>query len=796
MHQNNKPASQALSLNSRRNAFIWLLALLCLSLFIGWKFTQGSPFYSNITELLPDSQQKPEVSALEQKLDGQFSKQIVLLLRAKNNDDSSRLSQDLQARLLASPFLAQTALQNNLQHNIQTLYQPFQNQLLSASMRDNITQKTAQQLAQQAAESLFNPTSIPRPNNFSKDPFNISGQWLQSSQSATNVKLIQGQPVISAARGNWHLINLETVNASPFDLAPQNSIIPIIETFEQELIDAGDDYELLRSGILFHASAGADLARNEISTVGIGSLLAIAFLVLLVFRSGAPFLGVLIALSSGLITALAISLLVFDRIHLLTLAFGSTLLGIAVDYCFHFMINSQQLGCSHRCRQLIGPALATSALSSIAAYLLQLTTPFPGIQQMAVFSAAGLAGTWFAMMALGPFYRPTRNSTIDASSVFFERKIRPLYQRFRARHRLYMGVTCGLFLVSAYILQVQPGNNDVRTLNTSGDTLLNETLHVNQLLQPTSSSRFFIATAASEAQLQDTLEALQHALEPLRERRLVQAQQSLVQWVPSNSQQRSDYQLIDKKLYRQALPELCALLDMNKAQCNDLKQSSKPVFNNNLTPKSIENLDSLAALQAIDVGQGVHAAMLLSLNPLATDTDLKNISNKINGVNFVNRADNLSDLLVEYRQAVAAYLALALALIAAILLYRYRYCGVRILIPMILSSLLGLAVAAQCCGLTVFHLLAVLLVIGIALDTGVFYREMGLNGESWLAASLSSLTSVLAFGLLSLSQVPVLHQFGVVVLTGILSSWLLTPLFFAGREDCPLDERKPARANR
>lgn len=793
--RNNSQANLELSASSRRNAFIWLFTLLCLSLFIGWKLTQGSPFYSDITELLPNSQQQPEVFALEKKLDKQFSKQILLLLRGQNANDSSRLSQELQERLLDSPYLAQTALQDGLHNNIQTLYQPFHNQLLSANMRLDIEQKTAKELAQQAAKSLFNPASIPRPNSFSEDPFNISGQWLQSLQSATKVELVQGKPVISAARGNWYLINLELINTSPFDLAPQDSIIPIIEQFEQELLENGDDYELLKSGILFHASAGADLARHEISTVGIGSLFAIAILVLLVFRSGAPFLGVVVALSSGLISALAISLLVFDRIHLLTLAFGSTLLGIAVDYCFHFMINSQQLGCSQRCRKLIGPALSTSALSSIAAYLLQLTTPFPGIQQMAVFSAAGLAGTWLAVIALGPFYRPSRSSIIELSSAFFQRSIRPMYQQLRSHHRLYMGITCGLFLVSAYILQVQPGNNDVRTLNTSGDALLAETKHVEQLLQPTSSSRFFIVSAPSELQLQSTLEELQEKLQPLQDRRLVQATQSLVQWAPSTSQQRSDYALIEDKIYRQALPELCLLLEMNQSQCNSLKQSSRLEFNNNLTAETIADVDSLAALYPINIGQGVHAAMLLSLNPLTTDADLKNISDKISGVNFVNRADNLSDLLVEYRQAVAAYLALALGLIALILLYRYRLCGVRILVPMILSSLMGLAVAAQCCGLTVFHLLAVLLVIGIALDTGIFYREMGLNGESWLAASLSSLTSVLAFGLLSLSQVPVLHQFGVVVLTGILSSWLLTPLFFAGREDCSPDQYEATKAS-
>jgi predicted exporter len=79
--------------------------------------------------------------------------------------------------------------------------------------------------------------------------------------------------------------------------------------------------------------------------------------------------------------------------------------------------------------------------------------------------------------------------------------------------------------------------------------------------------------------------------------------------------------------------------------------------------------------------------------------------------------------------------------------------------------------------------MALLLIIGIGLDTAVFYTEGGFNAESWLASSLSCGTSIIAFGLLSLSAVPVLHQFGLIILVGMLSCWLLTPLFFRASPD-------------
>jgi len=796
--QNNKNTQQdnscTLDHSNRRNAFWWLLILLGLSLFIAWKFSNTSPFYSDITELLPHTQQQPEVIALEKQLENQFSRQLLLLIRStepsnqnpankiKYNDSSSlELARTLKQKLLQSPYLTDRFDQQKLQSSLHDIYQPYRNQLLTPQLREKLQQQSSALLAQTAAAELFNPTSTPRPYAFSEDPFNLGGQWLAAQQNNSKVALRNGWPTIYAARGNWHLINLE-LNKSPFQIEVQNNILSIIENFNLQVKQDGRHFELLESGLIFHAAAGAKLAKKEISSVGIGSITAIIILVLLVFRSSVPLLGVFIALSSGLICALAISLFVFDRIHLLTLAFGSTLLGVAVDYCFHFMLNSQQLGCSQRCRKLLAPALATSALSSIAAYLLQLATPFPGIQQMAVFSAAGLAGTWLAVIALGPFYQPKSSNTIHRSGLIFQRYVHPFYNRFRSHHRLYMGVICGLFLAAALTLQYQPTNNDVRTLNTSGDTLINTSKKVEQLLQPNSSSRFYVVSAASSSQLITRLETLRVALKPLRDRKFINSVQSLAQWSPSLLQQQQDYILINNKLYQQALPKLCQQLSIK--DCNALKQSATSQLQPSLNPDRLESLSILDPIRIIKSGQGVHATMLLKLNPLATDSDLKSIAVAQNGVHFINRIDNLSGLLVSYRQAVSVYLATALALIAAILFYRYRLCGLRILIPMTLSALIGLAVAAQCCGITVFHLLAVLLVVGISLDTGIFYREVGFNSESWLAATLSSLTSILAFGLLSMSQVPVLHQFGIVVLAGITSSWLIAPIFFATEDGC------------
>jgi len=58
---------------------------------------------------------------------------------------------------------------------------------------------------------------------------------------------------------------------------------------------------------------------------------------------------------------------------------------------------------------------------------------------------------------------------------------------------------------------------------------------------------------------------------------------------------------------------------------------------------------------------------------------------------------------------------------------------------------------------------------------GIFLTETNEALPTWLAVSLSTYTSLLAFGLLALSQTPVLHHFGITVAIGLSLVWLLAP---------------------
>ena len=74
--------------------------------------------------------------------------------------------------------------------------------------------------------------------------------------------------------------------------------------------------------------------------------------------------------------------------------------------------------------------------------------------------------------------------------------------------------------------------------------------------------------------------------------------------------------------------------------------------------------------------------------------------------------------------------------------------------------------------------LALMLMLGIGVDYSIFLFEHFASGDdtAWLVVDLSALSTLLSFGLLSLSGTPALHAFGLTMLFGTVSVWLLVPI--------------------
>ncbi|MFA0521431.1 MMPL family transporter, partial [Vibrio sp. 10N.222.55.E8] len=142
---------------------------------------------------------------------------------------------------------------------------------------------------------------------------------------------------------------------------------------------------------------GTQSAKSEISTIGLGSLAGVILLVWLTFRSALPLTLSLLSISTGLLVALVSTVAIFGKIHLFSLVFGASLIGVSIDYSFHFLTDRLAAGNqwqSDKGLKHIFVAITLGLLTSLIGYLGLLVAPFPGLQQLALFSSIGLIAAY------------------------------------------------------------------------------------------------------------------------------------------------------------------------------------------------------------------------------------------------------------------------------------------------------------------------------------------------------------------------------------------------------------------
>jgi hypothetical protein len=91
---------------------------------------------------------------------------------------------------------------------------------------------------------------------------------------------------------------------------------------------------------------------------------------------------------------------VFGQVHILTLTFGTSLIGVSVDYSMHYFVNRMRDGAAKP--HDIAPALMLGCTTAVGGYLSLLIAPIPGLRQIALFSAVGLVVACAIVILLYP----------------------------------------------------------------------------------------------------------------------------------------------------------------------------------------------------------------------------------------------------------------------------------------------------------------------------------------------------------------------------------------------------------
>jgi len=755
----------------------WLgLAWLVLLLVLGvqqWRLWSEAPrIDTDILALLPQDAHDRLLSDVTRRIADGSARQVVVLLGSADGAAAKRAQaafSDSMATDEEAGLLRPAGSIEGWFEQARDFYAPWRDRLLTAEQREQLQQADPALLGEQALASLYGPMGAPRLTEWRQDPLSLWPQWWQQQARGSGLQLGE-DGLLQAEDKHWAVLQFETPD-SAFKLDGERHLDGVLERAGLAARKAAGDIEILHAGVPLHAEAAAAQANREINTIGWGSLAAVLLLVWLAFRSLRPILLVAASLLIGCGVALAATVLVFGKVHVLTLVFGASLVGVAEDYGIHWFASRQAEPGDRRwalLRHLL-PGLCLALLTSALAYVALGLAPFPGLRQMALFSVVGLAGAFLTVILWFPYLDGG-----DIRQTRFSQWLGNTLERWPRLQGRRTGVIVVLvLLVSALGMSRLHTDDDLRSLQSSPPALMAEQIRLSQLLGMPSPAQFYLVQGDDAAQLLQREEALTARLRALAQQQRIGGYRAISDWLPSPARQQAD-----AALTAGVEPQVLAMV--SEAVGEELQ---RPTFQ--ATPLSAEAFLASPASQPFRhlwVGKlGAQMASVVMVDDLSRSdalATLREAADGLPGVRWVDRTADFSRLLGHYRKLMGGMLLVGIVLVFGVLLLRYRRNAWRVFAPTVLAGMLTLGLLGLFGQpLQLFNMLALMLLLGMGIDYGIFLVEHRGDASAWLAVCVGAASTWLSFGLLGLSATPALRAFGLTLLFGIGLVWLISPLF-------------------
>ncbi|NNN66557.1 MMPL family transporter [Vibrio sp. 2-1(7)] len=761
-----------LSLGTHTFALVWLnLVVLAGALLLKqWVWSAESPIETNILKLLPKNQQNPVAEQAFESVSASMSDKVIFVITAPDKNTLFAAAAEFDKGLRQSNHFRDVVgkISPQEQQAWASYYFKHRFQLLTPEQRERLSQNPEQQV-QHVIQSLYNPFSGVTGQELQNDPFLLFRDYLsQVTQQSSSFRLDNGYLSVEKDDAQYLLITAE-LKDSPYSLTGQLAV-PDIQALEQSVAQKYGA-EVAHTGVLFYADFGTQSAKSEISTIGVFSLLGIIALFLLVFRSVMPLSLALLSITIGLLVALSVTTWIFGKVHLFSLVFGASLIGVSIDYAFHYLTERLAAGNewdSEQGLKHIFIAITLGLITSLIGYLGMLVAPFPGLQQLALFSSIGLIAAYVTVVAWYPILarNPSRSiSTLPGQSLLAK------WLTLWNQPRIKVGLPMLCVVASGFFLLQLNYDDDIRLLQTMPNDLKQQETLITTLSGMQSSQQMLVVTADDDENLMKKLESLTPTLEAWKADSTIESYQSLSRYLSSVERQQQDYQLI-RDLYATQSSPLTSGLGLSK----------KPKMDADFIPVTVEQYlqnPVSAPVRFLHLGKiKEKSATVVVLNQLQDSAVVKAFAKSQSDVVYLNKAEEISTLFGEYRIKIMELLAAASAVIFLVLIKRYGLQhSCRVLLPSLIACACGLATAvAMGTTLNLFNLLGLVLILGIGIDYTLFFAEKARSVSTLLAITLSAMTTVLSFGLLSLSQTHAIHSFGITVLSGIFVAWLLSPI--------------------
>lgn len=780
----------------RWRAYLWVLLALSVFAICATQFNGKSPLQTDLLSLLPPTERNPVAEDAIKKLSGIAGNRIVFLI---GNSSSEKLaiqaSQDFSKSLQKSHIFKKiiSSIPAVDPKQLVDIYIQHRFNFFSDADR-NLLNSGKVNLDGRLQQKLYAPFQFGLTQSLADDPFGFTDSWI-ASLPLRNIKLepVDGMLVTRTIETlgakktptvkTWVFITAELVG-SAYDNKVQQQVVDAVDMAETELKRRYPGADILRTGAVFYAEAARARAEYEIDFIGAGSLIGMLFLLYFVFRSIRPLALGLLSVSFGVATALVVTIELYGEIHLITLVFGVSLIGEAIDYAIQYF--AAHLGSGKNWDPIVGlrrisPGLTIALATSLLGYSVLLLAPFPALSQIGLFAIVGLSSAWLSVFLLLPALLDKPNERDPEVAVAGAKHILSWWKTHMGKRECYVIATLILLGSAPGWFQLY-GNDDIHILVTRPPGLVSQEEKIRKLTGIGSSNQFFLIEGASVDEVLLNDEKLATRLDNLASHGEISSFQSISKLLPSIEMQQKNHELWADKVFfdESALNHILANIGLRdeiiKHQISDFRASS----GNFLLLEDWLKSPISTSTKNLWLGKTTQGFAALSLpQGIRNVTSISQIGVGLPGVTFVDKAASTSLLLHNYRKWGGLWMFGVIALIYGALFIRYKgQQAAIILTPTILAIMLTFGIFGYMhIALTLFNMMALMLVLGVGVNYSIFLSEGGVHAAAALAGVLLSAgTTLLSFGLLVFSSMPALSSFGLTLLIGVGIAVLFAPM--------------------
>jgi len=745
----------------------WLLGVLVCGVIV-----TRATIVTDITAFLPGPATREQAMLADQLRDGVAARVILIGIEAASADQAvaaAQRSQQIAAALRTDPrfafvangdpamFLAERERLFDARYLLSAQVSPqrFSVEGLRAAAGD------LEALLRSSAAPLVKPTAA-------RD---LTGELLNVAVALKPARAPLSAHGVWFDRSGRTALLLATTRAPGFDVDAQAKAVAAIRA-AFGAPGSAETLQLHLTGPGVFAVESRRAIQHDVRRLTLIATVTVSLLLLLVLRSPRFLLWAALPTATGALAGLAAVAVAFGTIHGITLGFGLTLIGEAVDYAVYVQVQRQREDNTYLWR-----GLWLAVLTSSAGFVAMMLSGFAGLMQLGLMSIVGIA----VAASVARFCLPDVLQPLDASRLA---RFAPLARfsmhapRLRAA-LLLIGAASAMLLVSRgdrlwndQLAAISPlargsGELDARLRSDTG----------------LSDLRFVIAIeGATKDEAIVRAEALHDRLTRLRSRGAIAGFDSPAMLVPSAATQQArraalpDAATLRERL-TQALADSALRAEAFEPFVADVQRARELVIEPDYYAGTALGQRLAAQLVERKRETGSDAVALITLTGV---DDAAAVAAEVQGANGVSLIDltNVQALVADYR-ARAAWAALGGGvLIVLILAVQLRNLMATARIVAAVAVSMAMTAAALLLiegGLTLFHLVALLLAAGIGTNYALFIgmpRDDRPADSAFaalpvtLSVTLAAATTLIAFATLAMSSTPVLHMIGVTVAIG------------------------------